>query len=166
MTMTMESIAGAWIETPRAPRMTIVVIVTLVIAAACQSSSASGRINTPPTAGGLATARTTLERAMERADTNTIRAFFSATSCTTGKQGRQLEWLLAKLKPAEYRSSIRVATRNVTSERGEVHVRTHYSAPGESGSTNGDWEAWRFVRGRWRADCSQTPQSARGSNKA
>ena len=139
-------------DTPRGLRIAVFVVLALTLAVGCEASSAPGRISTPDTAAGLVEARTTFERALERADAKTIRAFYAEKGCTAGKLGRQLEALLAMLKPTP-RSTIRVSTRNMSRSSGEVKVRTHYSLPGESGSTTGDWEPWIYQAGGWRISC-------------
>jgi hypothetical protein len=140
----------------------LVVVCLALAVAACGGSHEPRRstepavaVETPATAEGLARARTTLERALERADRATVRALI-AKKCLVGEQGSQLEAEIDRMQPREVRATIRVATRNVTPEHGEVRIRTHFEEPdgGGRGRTNGDWEPWVY-EGHWRVDCTR-----------
>jgi hypothetical protein len=154
--------AASPVETQRMGRVVVVACIAALAAVGCGGASEPDTtkqpavsVETPATADGLARARTTFERALERADTATVRALI-ANECLAGEMGRELDAELDRLKPREVRATIRVATRNVTRERGEVRIRTHFAQPGtdDRGRASGDWEPWVY-EGRWRVDCTR-----------
>jgi hypothetical protein len=143
-------------------RVVVVACIAAIATVACGGSSEPDTttepavsVETPATAEGLVQARTTFERALERADRATVRALV-AEECLVGERGRELEAELDLLKPRAVRATIRIATREVTPERGEVRIRTHFADPDGSGRgrTSGDWEPWVY-QGRWRVDCTR-----------